>query len=184
MSKLGKRPIIIPEKVSLEIEERKIKIKGPLGENVLILPEEFEILINNNMVNIKPKIINKKTKIMWGTLRSLLANKILGVSQGFNRTLILEGLGYSAELISERELSFKVGFSHPIKISIPEEIKVEIKPLKGQFHLIVSGKDKEKVGQFTAQIKKIKPRDSYKLKGFRYLEEKVKTKQVKKAVGK
>lgn len=184
MSKLGKKPIVIPENIEIEIDDFQIKIKGKLGEKKINIFPNFEIRKEGNLLKINPKIINKKTKMLWGTLWSLINNSLQGVSQGFTKTLILEGLGYSAELVADREIIFRLGFSHPIKIKIPDDIKVDIKPFKGQYHIVISSNDKQKVGQFASIIRKIKPRDIYKLKGFRYLEEKIKTKPVKKTIGK
>lgn len=184
MSRLGKKPIIIPDKVELNIKDDVLFFKGPLGESELKLFPDFEIIQEDKFLRVKPKIINKKTRMLWGTLWSLINNRLIGVSSGFTKTLILEGLGYNVEITPEKELVFKLGYSHPVKIKIPDNIKVEIKPLKGQFHIIISGNDKEKVGQFASFVRKIKPRNIYKLKGFRYLDEKVKVKPVKKAVGK
>ncbi len=183
MSKIGKKPIIIPENVSVEIKDSQIIIKGPLGEENFQIPYNFEVKLENNMLLIKPKELNKKTRALWGTYRSLLNNKIIGVSQGFQTDLILEGLGYSAE-VSGNEIIFKLGLSHPVKIDIPEGIKVEIKQAKGQYLISVKGIDKEKVGQFAAEIRSIKPRDAYKLKGFRYADELIKPKPIKKSLGK
>ena len=184
MSKLGKKPIIIPENVSVEIKDDRINIKGKLGEKSLILFPNFEVINEDGLLKVRPKISDKKTKILWGTLWSLINNSIKGVSIGFSKTLILEGLGYSAEVNQEREIIFRLGFSHLVKIKIPEDIDVEIKSFKGQYQIVISGKDKQKVGQFASSIRKIKPRNVYKLKGFRYLDEKIKTKPIKKTIGK
>lgn len=184
MSKLGKKLIKIPENVNVEINGNQVFFKGPLGEDKLIIFPNFEIIKEDNSLKLKPLTINKKTNSLWGTLSALIRNKLIGVSQGFSKTLILEGLGYSAEITSENEIIFRLGFSHPIKIKIPEEIKVEINALKGQYQIVISGKDKEKVGLFASIIRKIKPRNVYKLKGFRYLNEKVKIKPIKKTIGK
>jgi len=190
MSKLGKKGIKIPEKVNLElISDNFLKIKGPLGEEEYKLPEGFFAEINNNEVFIKPvkakdsAKINKKIKRLWGTTRAILNNKIMSTIQEFQKVLILQGLGYNAEIVGD-EIRFKLGFSHPIIVKIPQDIKVKIEPLKNQFRIIISGRDKKNVGEFAAFIRKIKVRDIYKLKGFRHEDEIVKVKPVKKAIGK
>jgi large subunit ribosomal protein L6 len=190
MSKLGKKVIKIPEKVSIEkISDDLLKIKGPLGEADYKLPEGFLIEIKENEIYVRPKDIkdpnrvNKKIKRMWGTARALLNNKILSTFQEFEKVLILQGLGYNAEVVGD-EIRFKLGFSHPVIVKIPEGIKVKIESLKNQFRIILSGKDKERVGEFSAFIRKLKVRDVYKVKGFRYEDEFVKVKPVKKTVGK
>ena len=184
MSKIGKRQIIIPEGVEIDIKQNVVKIKGPKGETEFKFDENFSIIKENNYLKIEPKEINKKTKALWGTYRSILNNKIKGVTEGFKVNLILQGLGYTAEKISDRELSFKLGYSHPVKIEIPEDITVQIERGKEGFIISVIGTDKEKVGQFAAKIRSLKPRDSYKLKGFRFEDEFVKAKQIKKSLGK
>jgi large subunit ribosomal protein L6 len=182
MSKVGKKPINILEGVTIQkIEENKYEIKGPKGTMLFELPENFNLEIEDKILKIFPKEINKRTKPLWGTLKRILENKILGVSQGFEKILILEGLGYSAE-VKDRKIFCKIGFSHPIEIEIPEGINVEVKQEKGKAFIYVRGIDKEKVGNFASQIKKIKPADRYHLKGFRYIDEVIKTKPVKKTV--
>ncbi len=182
MSKVGKKPIIILESVSInKIDDNKYQIKGPKGELFFELPENFNLEINDNFLKIYPKEINKKTKALWGTLKRILENKIIGVSQGFQEVLILEGLGYTAE-VKDNKIIFKLGFSHPEEIEIPKDIQVEIKSEKGRSLIYIKGIDKEKVGNFASKIKKIKPADRYHLKGFRYINEIIKTKPVKKTV--
>jgi large subunit ribosomal protein L6 len=185
MSKVGKKPIPIPENVNVEISERVIKIKGPLKEEIFEIPQNFRVYKEDNFLKIEPieDKDNRRTKALWGTYRALLNNKIIGVSQGFQVDLILEGLGYSIEARG-KELVCKLGFSHPVKIEIPDDIQVEIKQAKGQYIVSVKGTDKEKVGQFAAKIRSLKPRDAYKLKGFRYVDELVKPKPIKKSLGK
>ena len=184
MSKIGKKPILIPEGVEVDIKDNVVNIKGPRGETKFEFDENFEILKEDNILKIIPKSLNKKTKVLWGTYRAILSNKIKGVKEGFKVNLILQGLGYTAEKISDKELSFKLGYSHPVKIEIPEGIEVQIEKSKEGFIISVIGNDKEKVGQFASQIRALKPRDAYKLKGFRFEDESVKVKQIKKSLGK
>lgn len=183
MSKIGKKPIIIPEKVEIVKRNGEILIKGSLGELNFSYPEDiFKIEITNKEIKIFPKNLeelDRKTKALWGTLRALLQNKITGVTTGFSKTLILQGLGYNAE-VKGREIIFKLGYSHPVSLPIPEGIEVEIKQEKGRVLIIVKGIDKEKVGNFAAKIKDLKPADRYHLKGFMYEGEFIPTKQVKK----
>lgn len=183
MSKIGKKPIILPEGVSLsEIQENKFEIKGPKGSLLFELPKNFKIERENNSIKIVPlENLNKKTKPLWGTLRAILQNKVLGVSQGFEKVLILQGLGYSAQ-VQGKKIVFKLGFSHLVELEIPDGISLEIKQEKERNLIYVRGIDKEKVGQFASEVKKLKPADRYHLKGFRYIDEVIKTKPVKKAV--
>jgi len=182
MSKIGKRPINILDGVSLnKIDENKYEVKGPKGKLIFEVPQDFILEIEDKILKIFPKEVNRKTKPLWGTLRRILENKILGVSQGFEKVLILEGLGYSAE-VKDKKIICKIGFSHPIEKEIPEDIDIEIKSEKGRSLIYIRGFDKEKVGNFAAQIKKLKPANRYHLKGFRYINEIIKVKPVKKLV--
>jgi large subunit ribosomal protein L6 len=181
MSKIGKKPLIISDQISIQkITENKFEIKGPKGLMVFELPPEFELEVEDKILKVNPvKELNKRTKTLWGTLRKILENKIIGVSQGFEKILILEGLGYSAE-VRDKKIIFKVGFSHPIEVDIPDDLEVEAKQEKGRSLIYVRGNDKEKIGNFAGQIKKIKPADRYHQKGFRYIDEVIKLKPVKK----
>ena len=185
MSKVGKKPINILEGVTIaKIDENNFEIKGPKGSLIFSLPEGFKLEIEDKILKVLPKSdsnLNRKTKALWGTLRALLNNKIIGVKDGFEKVLILEGLGYGGE-IKGNKIVFKLGYSHPVEIEIPEDLQVEIKPEKGKSLIYVRGIDKEKVGQFAANIKKLKPADRYHQKGFRYIDEVIKLKPVKKAV--
>jgi len=182
MSKIGRKPIVISDKISIQkVAENKFEIKGPRGSMIFELPPEFELEVEDKILKVNPvKELNKRTKPLWGTLRKILENKIIGVSQGFEKILILEGLGYSAE-VRGKKIIFKVGFSHPIEIDIPDDLEIEVKQEKGRSLIYVRGNDKEKVGNFAGQIKKIKPADRYHQKGFRYIDEVIKLKPVKKA---
>lgn len=183
MSRVGKKPIVISDKVSVkEINETRIEIQGPKGNVYFDLPSDFKLVRENNNLLILPiGDLKKRNRAMYGTLRSLLNNKIIGVEHGFEKVLILEGLGYSAE-VKENKIIFKVGFSHPVELEIPTNISLEIKPEKGRSLIYIRGIDKQEVGDFAAKIKKIKKADRYHAKGFRYLNEVIKLKPVKKSV--
>lgn len=184
MSKIGKKPIIIPEKVEINIEGNLLKIKGPKGETEFKVDDNFEIQRENNMIKVIPKKINKRTKALWGTTRALINNKIIGVSEGFRVGLILTGLGYTVEKASDKKLIFRLGYTHPIEMDIPEGIEVAIEKTKEGFLINILGTDKEKVGEFASKVRSLKVRDAYKLKGFRYEDEFVKPKPIKKSIGK
>jgi len=182
MSKVGKKPIVISDEISIQkVTENKFEIKGPKGSMIFELPPEFELQVEDKILKVSPvKELNKRTRPLWGTLRKILENKIIGVSQGFEKILILEGLGYSAE-VQGAKIILKIGLSHPVEIDIPNDLEVEVKQEKGRSLVYVRGNDKEKVGNFAGQIKKVKPADRYHQKGFRYLDEVIKLKPVKKA---
>jgi large subunit ribosomal protein L6 len=182
MSKIGKKPIKIPQEVKIEESDGILKIKGPKGETSFSYPKDvFNLVFENGEIKIFPKAeeLDKKTKALWGTLRALLQNKIIGVAQGFIKTLILQGLGYSAE-VKGKEIFFKLGFSHPVVVEIPQSLEVEVKGEKGRFLIYIKGIEKEEVGNFASKIKALKPADRYHLKGFMYEGEFIPTKPVKK----
>lgn len=179
MSKIGKKPIEIPENIEITKSNNIFKIKGPLGENSFILPEKINIVKEDKQITLSIDKADKFTKALWGTTRALLSNKITGVATGFQRDLILEGLGFSAE-ISGNNMIFKLGYNHPVLLPISENVKIEVRPQRGAYLISVKGINKEEVGKFAGTIRKLKPAEPYKGKGFRYSDEKIKRKAVKK----
>lgn len=188
MSRIGKKPITIPEGVEIKIDNQKVTVKGPKGEiskefrpEIKIEKRGKEIFVfpkNENLIEKKPIDKNaKKIKSFWGLTRMLIANMIQGVVSGFEKKLELNGVGYRAEVLGE-ELILQVGFSHPVKLKIPQEIKVSVE----KNIIVVFGVSKEAVGQFAATTRKVKPAEPYKGKGIKYLGEKIRRKLGKKAV--
>jgi len=178
MSKIGKKPILIPEGVEVKLEGNTIYVKGPKGDFSLEIRPEIGIKIENGQIEVFPKMQTKETKALWGTTRSLINNLVEGVTRGFKKQLEIQGIGYKAKL-EGNELVLEVGFSHPVKMEIPEGIEVSI----DKNIITIEGIDKQLVGEFAARIKKVRPPDPYKGKGIRYLGEKIKLKPGKKAVG-
>ncbi len=177
MSRIGKKEIIIPEKTEITISEGLVVVKGPKGE----ISREFKptILIkkDDNKITLIPQDETLETNALWGTYSSHISNMIEGVNNLFTRKLILEGIGYKGEVAAD-SLNMSLGFSHPVKIKIPKDIKVTIE--KGVFTFV--GHDKEAVSQFTANIRALKKPEPYKGKGFRYEDEIIQRKQGKKSV--
>jgi len=177
MSRIGKKPIKIPEGVEVNISGDLIVIKGPKGELSQKIRPEIKVEIKEGQIFVSPKIETKKTKAFWGLTRSLLANNIKGVVKGYEKKLVIEGLGYKAEMEGE-DLVLRVGFTHPIKIRQPEGIKLSV----DKNIITISGIDKGLVGQVAAKIRKVRPPEPYKGKGIKYLGEVVKRKPGKKVV--
>jgi large subunit ribosomal protein L6 len=177
MSRVGKKPIEIPRGVEVKIEGGEIFIKGQKGELKRKIPPEVGVEIKEGKIFVLPKIETKKTKEIWGLIRSLIFNMVKGVSEGFEKKLEIVGVGYRAEIKGE-ELALFVGFSHPVKIQIPPQIKISVE----KNIITVFGADKELVGQIAAKIRKAKEPDPYKGKGIRYLGEEIKLKPGKKIV--
>ncbi len=178
MSKIGKKPIAIPEGVKVEMNGDKIIVEGPKGKLERTLPKEIKIKINESekllMVSFEGA---KEKKALWGSFRAHINNMIEGVKNGFEKSLKIEGVGWRASL-EGKELSLKLGFSHPVKVKPIEGVTFSVE----KDIIKVSGIDKEKVGNMAAKIRAIYPPEPYKGKGIRYVDEVVKKKAGKKAV--
>lgn len=177
MSRVGKKPILIPEGVQVEIEGQKITIKGLKGELSRECRPEIGIELKEKKIFVLPKIETKQTKPLWGTTRALIANMIKGVKEGYEKKLEIEGLGFKATL-EGNDLTLSVGFSHPVKIKTPPGIKISVE----KNIITVSGIDKELVGQIASKIRKTKPAEPYKGKGIKYVGEVIRRKAGKKVV--
>jgi large subunit ribosomal protein L6 len=176
MSKIGKKPILIPEGTKVKIDGKEVFVKGIKGELSLIIPSGIKIEIKDNKIFVLQEIDSPSSKKLWGTIRSILANMIDGVTKGFEKKLEIQGIGFKTA-IEEEKIVLNVGYSHQVKIKIPKDLKILIE----KNIITVSGIDKRSVGQFSAIIRKIKPPEPYKGKGIRYLEEQVRKKAGKKA---
>jgi large subunit ribosomal protein L6 len=178
MSRIGKKPIIIPEGVEVKIEGQRVAVKGPKGELWRDVRPEIKIEKKDNQILVMPQEKTKKTSSFWGMERTLIANMVEGVIKEYEKKLELKGVGYKVSL-EGGNLVLKVGFSHSVLVKKPEDVNFAV----DKNIITVSGIDKARVGQIAAQIRKIKPPEPYKGKGIRYLGEEVKIKTGKKAVG-
>lgn len=176
MSRVGKKPITIPQGVEVKIDGQKIIAKGPKGELEREVRPEISIEKKEKKIILSPKIVSKQTGAFWGLSRSLLANMVKGVQEGYEKKLELRGVGYKANLEGEN-LILEVGFSHPVKIICPRGIKFTVE----RNIIVVSGIDKELVGNTAAKIRKVRKPEPYKGKGIRYMGEIVRRKAGKKA---
>lgn len=179
MSKIGQKPIIIPKDVSVTIEKSLIKISGPNGEKVIFLPNQLKISIHEDKLFVTRDNEEKKVKSLHGLYRQLIDNLIQGVIKPWEKRLEIIGTGYNARLQGE-DLVLKLGYSHPVVFKKQEEVKYQV---MGNNIIVVSGIDKQLVGQVAAQIKSLKKPDVYKGKGIRYFGEKIRLKPGKKAKG-
>jgi len=167
MSRIGKKPILIPEKVDVKISNGLVVVNGPKGElkrNVHSLIK-IEIKDKEIVLNIKNED-DKLEKSLWGTERQLINNMIVGVNEGFSKKLEINGVGYRAAT-SGKSLTLSVGYSHPVEFKIPEGIDVSVE----KNLITVSGIDKQQVGEISAQIRKIRKPEPYKGKGIKYVDE-------------
>ena len=175
MSRVAKNPISLPTGVEFNISGSELKVKGPKGNLELNLHPSVSLEENDGQYMVKPD--SDKNVAMAGTFRALVNNMVIGVSEGFQKNLKLVGVGYRAQLQGNK-LNLALGFSHPIEYSAPEGIKIET---PSQTEIIVSGCDKQKVGQVAAEIRSYRPPEPYKGKGVRYADERVVRKEAKKA---
>lgn len=177
MSRVGKKPITIPEKVQVSIVGRTLKAKGPLGELSFDIPEPIEFSLENNVLTFSRPNDDKKTRALHGLSRALSYNTIFGVKEGFSKTLKIEGVGYKVEM-KGKGLLFSLGYSHTIYFLPPEGITFEA---PNPNTVIVKGVNKEVVGLVAAKIRKLRPPEPYKGKGIRYEGEYIRRKEGKKA---
>ena len=165
MSKLGKKPILIPKDSSVKMDGNSLLVTGPKGSQKILFNEKiFSSKVNEkNEFHIQPLKKDKKTSIMWGTYRSLINNAVLGVTKGHEKNLELSGVGFRASLKGD-QIIFLLGFSHEIKYTIPKGITVKIEK---QTKINIVGSDKELVSKVSADIKSLKPVEPYKAKGIK-----------------
>lgn len=176
MSRIGKKPIEIPEGVQVELKDNIVTVSGPKGKLELTHAYEIKVEIKDNTVVTEKKQSSKRAAAMWGTTNRLIENMIEGVTNGFEKKLELNGVGYRMA-VKGKQLDLALGFSHPVLVDIPEGITAAIE----NNVLSISGIDKQQVGQFSAEIRELKPVEPYKGKGFKYEDEIVKRKEGKKA---
>lgn len=175
MSRLGKKGIEIPAKTEVKINGDVITVKGPLGELSKTFKKNIAVSIEGNIVSLKPVKETLENKALWGTYASHIMNMIEGVNKGYTNKLIVEGIGYKAD-ITPTEITLKVGFSHPVKVLIPKNLKVSSD--KGV--IVINGIDKELVTSFASGLKSIKKPEPYKGKGIRFEGEVIRRKEGKK----
>lgn len=180
MSRIGRQPIKIPDQVNVRIEGSKVMVEGPKGKLSLNVRPEVKVEKKNGEIRVSRKNNQKKVKALHGLTRTLISNMVEGVTSGFSKTLELHGVGYRAKMEGP-DLVLTVGFSHPVKIKEEEGITFSVQEKK----IVVSGIDKQKVGEMAAKIRKIRPPEPYKGKGIRYKGEKIRRKLGKaaKAIG-
>ncbi|KPJ73358.1 50S ribosomal protein L6 [Parcubacteria bacterium DG_74_1] len=177
MSRIGRKPILIPGDAEVKIEGNVIIAKGPKGELSKEFRPEITIEIKESRIFVSPRIENKQTRALWGLTRALISNMVKGVTEGFEKKLEIEGLGFKAQ-VTGNDLELFIGFSHSVKVRAPENVKFTVE----KNIITVSGPDLEKVSQIAAKIRKTKPAEPYKGKGIKYLGEVIRRKVGKKVV--
>jgi len=172
MSRIGKRPIAIPNKVTVAIEGQRVAVKGPKGELARVLPGEVLVEQDGTTITVTRRNESRPARQRHGLCRTLVANMVEGVSQGFQRRLEIQGVGYRAQ-VQGRNLVLNMGYSHPVQIDPPEGVQLAV---ENNTNVVVSGIDKEVVGNIAAQIRAVRPPEVYKGKGIRYAGEVVRRK--------
>ncbi len=173
MSRVGKKPISLPDGVDVKIQDNLIHVKGPKGEHKWAVPEGMKVSVQDRTVIVERPSDTKHFRSLHGTTRSIIANMVTGTSRGFPRVLEINGVGYRAQ-VQGRKITFTLGYSHPIEFNLPEGVTAEVD--KKQTRLTIDGIDKRLVGQVAADIRALRPPSVYKGKGIRYADERIKLK--------
>jgi large subunit ribosomal protein L6 len=178
MSRVGKQPVLIPEKTKVSYENRVLTVQGEKGTLTLSIHRAVDLKIEDGVLKVVPFEDKRTSRAMQGLMRSLVANMITGVNQGFERTLVIDGIGYRAET-KGNALVLNVGFSNPVQFDLPEGISASV---DRNTIIKLSCIDKEKLGRTAAAIRKIRPPEPYKGKGIKYAEERIRRKAGKAGV--
>ena len=179
MSRVAKNPIIIPDGVNISVDDKNVTVKGSKGELDFLLSLSISLNIDDNAITVSYDESNQKSVALAGTTRSIINNMIIGVSVGFEKKLELIGVGYRAKA-SGKLLELTLGFSHPVKYQLPDDVQVET---PSQTEVVLKSHNKQILGQVAAEIRAFRPPEPYKGKGGRYADEQVKRKEAKKAAG-
>jgi large subunit ribosomal protein L6 len=172
MSRIGKRPIEVPSKVTVKIDGQHVTVKGPKGELDWVVPEQVTVEQEGETIKVLRRDESRKSRERHGLSRTLVANMVEGVSKGFEKRLEIQGVGYRAQ-VQGKNLILNVGYSQPVEIMPPEGIQIAV---ESQTNVIVSGTNKEIVGNTAAKIRAVRPPEPYKGKGIRYAGEMVRRK--------
>ena len=172
MSRIGKKPVKIPDNVDIVANEESINIKGPKGELNHDLSPKVEVNVNDDEVIVERKGNDKEARSIHGLTRSVIENMIIGVVDGYSKELEMVGVGYGAK-VKGGDLEVEVGFSHPVVVEAPEKIEFEVEKKN---KIIVKGIDKQQVGEIAAQIRAIRKPEPYKGKGIKYVDEHIRRK--------
>jgi large subunit ribosomal protein L6 len=176
MSRIGKKPVAVPQGVTANVEGQTVKVKGAKGALQIVVPDDVTVKMDKGGIQLDPKNDSKKARAMWGTSRTLVANLLAGVTKGFEENLEITGVGYRAA-VQGKSLNLQLGFSHDVNYAIPEGITIATpKPTE----IKISGIDKQKVGQVAAEIRGYRPPEPYKGKGVKYVGEYIFRKEGKK----
>ncbi len=176
MSRIANNPVELPSGIEIKIDGQRISVKGGKGAMEMDVHADVEVKQEDNVLTFAARGGSKQAKALSGTMRALVSNMVVGVSNGFERRLQLQGVGYRAQA-QGKKLNLQLGFSHPVEYDLPEGITAET---PSQTEIVISGMDNQKVGQVSAEIRAFRPPEPYKGKGVRYADERVRRKDAKK----
>jgi large subunit ribosomal protein L6 len=176
MSRIGKKAIAVPAGITANVEGQIVKVKGPKGALQVVLHDDVAVKLDGGEIKVDPRAETKGARAQWGTSRTLIANLIAGVTKGFERRLEISGVGYRAS-VQGKNLQLALGYSHDIVYPIPEGIAIATpRPVE----IVISGIDRQKVGQVAAELREYRPPEPYKGKGIKYAGERIFRKEGKK----
>jgi large subunit ribosomal protein L6 len=176
MSRIGRKAVAVPSGVTANVEGQTVKVKGPKGAMQVVLPDDVTAKMESGGVKVDPRNDSKRARSMWGTSRTLVSNLMTGVTKGFEKKLEITGVGYRAAL-QGKSLQLALGYSHDVNYPVPEGIAIATpKPTE----IVITGMDKQKVGQVAAEIRAFRPPEPYKGKGVKYAGEYIFRKEGKK----
>lgn len=176
MSRVAKNPVSLPSGVEVKVDGRKVSVKGSKGNLEHEVHELVEVSVEAGVATVKPVEESQKAWALAGTTRALVKNMVTGVSEGYERKLLLNGVGYRAQA-QGKTLNLTLGFSHPVAYQLPEGVTIET---PSQTEIVIKGIDKQLVGQVAANVRAFRPPEPYKGKGVRYADEQVRRKEAKK----
>jgi large subunit ribosomal protein L6 len=177
MSRIGKKPIPVPQGVKIAVEGNTVRVEGPKGQLSQRVPESVSVKIESNVLTVDRSSDHRNVRALHGLTRSLLANMVHGVKDGFERKLEIVGIGYRAQLAG-KNLQLALGYSHPVIFPLPDGVQAEI---ERQVSITLKGADKALLGQVAAKLRALRKPDPYKGKGIKYAEEQIRRKVGKKA---
>jgi large subunit ribosomal protein L6 len=172
MSRVGNKPITIPDKTQITVKDGTIEVKGAKGQLARSIHPAVDLEIQDAVIRVTPVKDDKSSRALQGMTRSLVANMVTGVTEGFKRVLEINGIGYRA-MVSGKDIVLNLGFSQPVNFSVPEGVSVEVDKNNA---ITLSGIDKELLGQTAAAIRRLRPPEPYKGKGIKYAEERIRRK--------
>ncbi len=176
MSRIGKRAVAVPSGITANVEGQTVKVRGPKGALSVVLPDEVAVKLDGAQIKVDPRSETKRARSQWGTSRTLIANVIAGVTKGFEQRLEINGVGYRAS-VQGKNLQLALGYSHDVIYPIPEGITIATpRPVE----IVITGIDRQKVGQVAAEIRDFRPPEPYKGKGVKYATERIFRKEGKK----